>query len=985
MVVVIKPFSSLNVSLGNGKITSSNVINDLLFIGLNNSQLLVYQLNGSIVANDDHGLQLEDLNLIQSLKLSGNILQIEFLKSLNYFIVLLSNSIVEVYNLDDFKLIDKFDELKFNLLTTWSDDEELDDINKGLQLDSIDEQDTEYLNDNDNDSISLATVHFEKGVGGEEKFTKIRSNYNFICLVSKRNIVILRWLGKKFNSKFEFKLNDKIQLVEFLTYDILIVVLKNGDIVKLNLLNGQMNNIQIQFLNSQLNNNQRSFFFNNSTTSLIEIFKANNDQQLVILKDNNLIKLNNDLELINYRRKSFHSIDFKNPIILANKFQFLKYWFPYLVLIYPTCIELRNLENGSIVQQTTIDMNSIVDVKFTQKFLLIITNTKILKFIKSDYDSQLKQFEDAKDYNNAINLIEKLNPLLLSTDCADFNHSPKQIKFLKLRQFQLMKATELLKHNKFEKAFHLFIEFMAPPNLVLDNLPESISRTLTNDDDYTQYIQQQQQQQPPPPSPLRSDSGSPSSPTRLRTRSSKDSLNSSSVAATNHDNSKLINLLITYLTDTRRKLTRLLDPDSPKFQWHGYQISLELYDLNTNGIDGKLFDSLELIDDYLFHSYLATNPKMIGPLLRISNYCNFEKTEKSLLGLKMYSELIDFYYCRSKHASALELLNKLCFEENKGFKLEFMIRYLQKLSNSELELIFIFSKKLIEINPDEYFKLIFMNDSIECESLNKFKVLDYLAENGWMELQIIYLEYLIFEINETNNKFCNRLIELYLLDVTTTTDKSKLVFEKVSKVYELNAYSPSLAVKKLNSLGDKNSTILRLLIHPLSLLNKQDEVLNILVNEIGDNSLAIQHCLKIYKKDKDLGVKLFDKLIDLHISNNNRDSIVEILNHNLNFLDPISILQKLPNDLEVEKLTEFLNFNLRNLNSNLKSSIIASELLNVQLINLKLDKLNQDKQNTRLDSNSKCVVCDKTFNANSILSFYPNGTIVHYGCSKYYS
>ncbi|GMF02285.1 unnamed protein product [Ambrosiozyma monospora] len=288
-----------------------------------------------------------------------------------------------------------------------------------------------------------------------------------------------------------------------------------------------------------------------------------------------------------------------------------------------------------------------------------------------------------------------------------------------------------------------------------------------------------------------------------------------------YKDTKAINQLITYLTDTRRKLTRLLDPASPQFEWHGYLISIELYEeLATTGStddDGKEEDnssalrSLEMIDNYLFQCYLLTNMRMVGPLLRISNYCTFEIVERKCLNLKLYNELIDFYYFRKSHEKALALLNKLCFEtvNEDGrsntvtgsptsslsflFNVDFMLKYIQKLGNDNLNLVLEYSQKLIQTDPG-YFHMIFMNDSIECESLDNFAVVDFLAENNWIQFQLEYLEYVIYDTGFENVRLINKLIELYInIDYIAN-------YDKILRAYGLNKYNASHFLKKINNL-----------------------------------------------------------------------------------------------------------------------------------------------------------------------------------------
>ncbi|KAH3661696.1 hypothetical protein OGAPHI_006546 [Ogataea philodendri] len=935
MVLVVSPYSCFQFS--SRPISTFDVFAGLIYVTFLDGGLATYQIPSAVETGmdlfDETKLVLEDLNAVGKTQLSGRALQLQFLPNLGYLVVLLENQTVQLLNLTDYEQIDKFEEARFGLIKTWYED------SKDLHLDQLNEEDNDYITADDMDTISLATTALE--TTRSKKFINTKTGNSFLCLVSKRTLAIIKWHNNQYERKYEFKLNDKIQLVEFLNADNLIAAMKNGDLCRIDLPHQSVSPIQIQFLNQPSGFN-KSFFFS-SSDSVGELFKANNDQQLIIFKDHNLIKLNSDLELVVYRHHA-HSIDFKNPVVVpghnesGKKLKFLKYWFPYLVLVYSNSIEIWNLENGSLVQQLPCktSLQSIVDIKFSPQFLFLVGATTVFKLVKSSYEFQLSEFEKSKDYNNALNLIEKLNPLVFQDDTD--SHSPRQIKFLKLRQFELLKGLEYLKNHKYDTAIKLFIDFLASPETLLDNLPPKVKSLLADD------------------------------PT-LKHTSSRDSLRSSKDAqGLPQKESKIISLCITYLTDARRKLIRLLDPDSPKFQWHGFLISSELYGTHDLPVLEK---KLELVDNCLFQCYLLTNSRMVGPLLRISNYCSFDKIEKKCLKLQMYTELVDFYYCRARHDKALELLEKLCFEE-KVFKPEFMVKYIQKLGRPQQDLVFSFSKKLIDLNPlhvDE----IFMDDSIECESLDKVQVLEFLSR--WPVLQVRYLRYLIFDLGETNVRYPNKLIELYLQD----PEKNQA---HIHQLYSLGNYTPNGVLKQLNSL-QPSPAVLDLMILPLGKLNKHNDVLDILINKLDNTAKALQYCVAIHDNSPDTGIELTNTLLDMLLSQKKFASVLEILDSGITFVDPTQVLAKLPDTLLLKELSKYLETNMRSITSLLRQDIITSELLKVQLVNIKYEKLETDRVHVRLDSASRCAVCGKNFSAASILSFFSNGTVVHYGCAKH--
>ncbi|VEU24401.1 DEKNAAC105612 [Brettanomyces naardenensis] len=1067
MIEAIVPASSLKISeLSDNpslKITASGLSsNNQLYIGLSDGRLLLYQLptkpeiahersheyDSSLVSSGADGSQLrnsaeqneqdtppqrryifepskieeEEATLINSFQLQSPATQIQFLEYINY-VILLTNKSVEVYTLTtqhDLRLVDEFDEFKFNLIRTWTD------TNPGFESSSpftdgpdvrerVREEDSEYDNQDD-DSISLATVKFQNrpATGTDKKFAEERSNCSFLCIASKKYLVILRWRLRAFETKSEFKLQERVTFLEFLNSETLIVAFEGGEFAKMNTYTGQQTPIQFQFLSgispqSQLS--RSSFFFGSSTGYLSEAFKTTNDKQLVILKDNNLIKLNNNMEPITFVR-SRHSIDFKNPLAVSQfsssnlgsssqkKLKALKYWFPYLVIVYGNCIELRSLENFGLIQQLDVpdpkQLGNVIDVQLNWRNLLLVTNSGVYKFLKSDYNYQLKQFEDDKDYNNAINLLEKLNPIILeegeednTIQTVEHSHSARQLKFMKLRKLQLLKALTLMTAEKFEQAVKLFIEFMASPSFVLGHLPERAKVLLSED-------------------PIKSSSQSPKEGSPEPKEAAKaiiSSINAAELATSKKRSSpsrikrkeeRMINEIITYLTDTRRKLTRLLDPDQPKFQWHGYTISLALYEELQTEPDFSAVDNLKLIDNNLFKCYLLTNLRMIGPFLRIPNYCDFELVEKKCLRLKMHSELIDFYYIRGAHEKALELLEKLCFDSDGRdnmddrnsslsmlFNVEYMVRYLQKLGNEHLALILKYSRKLIELDAG-YFKMIFMNNSNESEGLDRTEVLAYTIEHDWIPIETAYLNYVIFELDDTGELFVNSLLWLYLEGDLTES------YSKIIDLYGLGNYDFRKTLKKLDTLkGEENGDearkdmILKLKIDPLRRLKRHHDAIRIFLEELKDNRGAIGYCLEVKKDSPDEGIDLIYYLLQTHLSQGNMQLMMQMLSDpRLTFLDPVAVAERLPDAIPLKILTPFLEMNLRNVNSAVKSSTLESELLKVRLIDARYDKLQLEKQHYRITADSRCPVCGESFGATSILSLLPDGTVVHYRCSR---
>ncbi|VUG17690.1 DEBR0S2_13982g1_1 [Brettanomyces bruxellensis] len=946
----------------------------------------------------------EEATLLHSYKLEGPALQICLLEPLNYTFIL-SKGVVYLYSYDTghgISLVHQYSDYKHSLVETWSDiPKQIDDVIgkprtafEDLDVDDkVPEEDDEYDNE-DNDSISLATVKYSQGpsFAQDRRFSKKLTYSSYTALAAKRRVVILSWHYKGFKGRSEFVFHDKVVHMNFLNGNILLIGFESGDFVKLNLRNGASTPLQLQFVDElgsppQISRSS-SFFFRTATDYLNESFKTTNDKQLVILKNNLLIKLNADFEPIVLRQNP-RSESFKNPMIVEQTSHFssggssfrklvtLKYWFPYIITVYGNSVEVHSLEDYDLIERINISgpkaLGAALGIQFNSLNMLLISTKGVYKFYKTDYNCQLRQFERKKDYSNAINLLEKLNPLLLDEDEQDNDNissienslPARQYKFMKLRKLQLLRARDLMDEGKYDKAINLFIEYIASPNFVLQHLPKQIKQKLGIFNE--QKVQKNH---------------------KMHNKKKKD-------PKSKKDEDYLINQLILYLTDTRRKLTRLLDPDQPKFQWRGYTISLDLYEHLRTDEQYSTPDNLKIIDDSLFKCYLNSNPKMIGPFLRIPNFCDFKLVESECLENHMFSELIDFYYIRSRHEKALKLLDHLCFHRedtvniDEGssylsllFNAEYMVRYLQKLGNSELDLILKYSQELIELDPG-YFKIIFMNDTDASESLDKSQILAYVHKHQWAEIEQNYLEYIIFDTNEKTPEFVNSLINLYM----NKQDISE-VFKKLKEILQTGSYDEEACLKEIESLIngdlDENSKTLlyKLKAEPLFSLGRHEEALSVFLVNLRDNEGAIEYCLRVRKEETELGTDLLFKLLDRYLVEHDADNTIRLLNDKrLKFLDLTHILERLPGNITVGTVMKFVETKLRLLSQQSVHSGLESELTRIKLIDSKSQLLSLKKPHFRMTSSSLCGICHKGFEPSSILCILSGGEIAHYSCS----
>lgn len=1109
----------------------------------------------------------------------ASINKIEFIQSLNYVIVLLSNGTVKILNINSLEIEENLSEYNScNIIKTYDDFQKIDNSNANANANTANnaedfngfdhlnnEMDTEYSHlvspsrDFD-DTISLATVttanndptvsprkhRFQNNttILENEEFTNdliLNDNNNnnnieeikrsYLCIGSKRNLIVFKWVSNEFKSKLTYKISDKIMSLEFLSSTKLLCVLKNKEIILIDLINSEptlalkklntnhfLNNLienQLDLklrdqsnLQSQLHAHQHSHShshsYSQSQSSIFsflsknevpsQIVKITNNlfiisKELIGLKvdeygelafpvnnnGNNTITTNNNNSLNshhNWKNSPHIHSNHLNPLMWSNDLKFLKFWFPYLVLVTNTnYIQIRDIETGSILQEFKLNSDHsliIISIEIINSNLYVLTNNnKFYIFQKLNYKLQLEQFKSNHLYDYGINLIEKLNPFLFN-DKNDLINLPRQLKFLKLREFQLLKASKLLKSLNLVESFHLFTEYMAPPDLVLSNLPQEIIEALN----VSSYIKRTSTSgselvereinlgsvasfaSTNPDITTTGNEQPPSTATSILSNNHEKDLNNNQQklipppkAAPILDIKSYVSELLPYLTDCRRKLNRLLNPDSPTFQYKGIFISRSIYlpesseeeddqgeghghtdtELNSklehgfNETENKLLGLSKLVDTTLFSSYLLTNSRMVGPLLRVNNNCDNNIIINNLKSRKMYRELIDFYFTKNLHKDALDLLfdlgnnednddgNSANINNNSGYLKGPIptINYLQKLNNDYLDLIFEYCQWPISLNS-EYFDLIFMNDTIECESLNHLKIIEFLNNNNSNttnnvddndELFIKYLEYLVYNQNENSTKIHTLLIENYLKNLNEIKYIKLIEFYQFSKNYDPTRVI-ELIDKRLKKFNDnkkienefqKNQylNLLRIKIQPLKLLNLHNLALSIIVYNLQDHDLAINYCNKLYEEDDNLKEETLENLLfNIYLSPKlpyrpDIENAIKLMNLQSSRLSFYKILNNLPLNINISDLSTLLTNQLRLLETNIEKTRILSSLYKVDAVNTKYEYLKLSNKNVIINNDSKCIICNKRL-GHSVLNILPNGKILHYGCTKMY-
>lgn len=183
-----------------------------------------------------------------------------------------------------------------------------------------------------------------------------------------------------------------------------------------------------------------------------------------------------------------------------------------------------------------------------------------------------------------------------------------------------------------------------------------------------------------------------------------------------------------------------------------------------------LMQAAKLVDTTLFRIYIITNPRLVGPFVRIQKHGDPAVVSEKLQDLGMFTELVDFLCQKELHKEALELLKQFGQAEREDSRAltlhgpQRTVGYLQNLKANHIDLILEFARWPLGVNSKLGME-VFTTDSQNAESLPRGKVLEYLQEIDRM-LGVQYLEYIINELNDPTPEFHTRMVWLYLLVLT---------------------------------------------------------------------------------------------------------------------------------------------------------------------------------------------------------------------------
>ncbi|KAG0095622.1 Vam6/Vps39-like protein [Podila epicladia] len=598
----------------------------------------------------------------------------------------------------------------------------------------------------------------------------------------------------------------------------------------------------------------------------------------------------------------------------------LGYCNPYAVAILPRQIEIRNIETRALVQSADMPQARLL----TQgKLLYIASSNEVWRLIPYSFPQQIEELVQKEEYEEAISLINQIDPVLLDESVDTLGRIKK------------LHALHLFHTHHYEEALSMFLDLNVPAVEVIALYPAVISSHL-------------------PPQEVEVVS-SPKS-VDLEAAEAKAKNTQPSIMSTK-ELDEAVGCLIRFLADKRQKIQRSLQT----LQQNSDSFSYNHQD-QEDEIEEKL-RVLELVDTALLKSYMMTNERLVGSLLRVTNYCNLEETENLLLKHKKYRELVDFYKGKGQHRKALELLKTVHSMPGEMHGVRPTVNYLQRLGVDHFNLIQEFGTWILELDPEVAIK-IYTDDEPEIDTLPRFKIISYL-ERLSLDLCVVYLEHIIHELGDQTSEFHNTLVVSYLAQIqrdSAVAGKDETVQKTKAKLLQFLDESTFYKAERILSRLPVDSCYEERAIL-LSRIGQHDQALNIYVHKLRNFQAAEEYCVKNYDST-DTTKNVYLLLLKVYLKPPNREKpmlqpALDILTRHGSHIDPQAVLSLLPASTRIDQLFTFFEKSIRESNKAKNMDMIVKNLLKAERLQTQEQLTFYRSRRVKITEDRMCPKCNK--------------------------
>eukprot|EP00808_Paulinella_micropora_P030623 g72584.t1 len=442
---------------------------------------------------------------------------------------------------------------------------------------------------------------------------------------------------------------------------------------------------------------------------------------------------------------------------------------------------------------------------------------------------------------------------------------------------------------------------------------------------------------------------------------------------------------------------------------------------STQFTDEAPISLASLVDTALLKAYLLTDPNVLVPWLQQPNDCDVDETELSLRQHERFRELVCFYKHRQYHDKALQLLQDLGQSSNVSNPLfgtaptveylQYMIARPELIAMPEvLDLILEFSHWVINQNVDD--GLAIFTHTLPPAGIPGRIVLNHLksisdSRERTYECCILYLEALI-KNGETDPELHNELVFLYLGEVTKLAQKSEGKQALKGETAGPLSLSAESVPGKLGRMRRKLLSFLQskpqyyqaehmLTKFPanelleekailLSRVQKHAEALTIYAHKLHQHEKAEQYCEE--HADAGSDKNLFLTLLEVYLFPDRElnaeplpEPAFQLLAKYPDRIPSSEALRILPETTSIRKLMPYFTAVLADARHRRRHSQVIKHLLKAEYLQVKVKKLEGQQPRIAIRESTLCPVCNKKI-GNSAFARYPDGRIVHYICQR---
>ncbi|KAI9469532.1 vacuolar sorting protein 39 domain 1-domain-containing protein [Coemansia mojavensis] len=273
----------------------------------------------------------------------------------------------------------------------------------------------------------------------------------------------------------------------------------------------------------------------------------------------------------------------------------------------------------------------------------------------------------------------------------------------------------------------------------------------------------------------------------------------------------------------------------------------------------------QVVDTTLLKVYLECSPGLLGPLLRVKNYCDVEQSEGLLLERKRYLELVDLYHGKGLYRNALQLLQTQGKSADSGslHGTYATVRYLVRLPADQFDLIVEYLQWPLQNDedwpdPTTIVSMVFADDRPAAETFPRSRVASFLHQIS-PALAIQYLKYVFDTWKDKTPALHDDMVAAYfdmLEEKHSDSDRLSLRVKLQQFLKSSSHYSPERALARL---PDDRLFMERALV--LSRLGRHEHALGLLVFSVANLALAEQYCVENISQRADIFVLLLKLLV----------------------------------------------------------------------------------------------------------------------------